>query len=197
MTMSRFLNFIFRFISTVFILPKRIMFFIVSENKICRLKGVKILSPSITTGKGVITFGKGSIIGVMNSPRYFSSYNYFDSRSSSSVISIGKNCIINNNVSIISEFTNIDIGDDVLIGFDVNIVDSDFHQLEKDKRRTGIPKSKSIKICNNVFIGSNVSILKGVSIGENSVIGMGAVVVNDIPPNSIAAGNPAKVIRNI
>lgn len=56
---------------------------------------------------------------------------------------------------------------------------------------------KKIKIGDNVWIGWGVIILKGVSIGDNSVIAAGSVVVSDIPENCIAAGNPAKLVKNI
>ena len=66
-----------------------------------------------------------------------------------------------------------------------------------DKRNEGNPDSFPVYIGENVFIGSNVSILKGVEIGDNSVIGNGSVVTKNIPKNVVAAGNPAKVIRNL
>lgn len=61
--------------------------------------------------------------------------------------------------------------------------------------RTSQPKP--IIIQDDVFIGANVVVKKGVTIGENSVIGMNSVVVHDIPPNSVAVGNPCRVIRTI
>jgi len=62
---------------------------------------------------------------------------------------------------------------------------------------TGIPKTASVKIGTNVFIGSNVRILKGVSIGDNTVIANGSIVVSSIPKDVIAGGNPAKILRSL
>jgi maltose O-acetyltransferase len=84
-----------------------------------------------------------------------------------------------------------------LIGTGCSIIDNDGHDLSMEKRIIGNPKMAEVYICQNVFLGSNVTILKGVTIGKNSVIGNSSVVINDIPENVIAAGNPAKVIRNL
>jgi acetyltransferase-like isoleucine patch superfamily enzyme len=104
--------------------------------------------------------------------------------------------IIGNNVGmsgcIISCFNKITIGDDVKIGGNTTIMDGDFH---KEDPRSGMPKE--IIIDNNVWIGYSCIILKGVHIGKNSIIGAGSIVTKDIPENSLAAGNPCKVIKSI
>lgn len=91
------------------------------------------------------------------------------------------------------------IGDDCLVGADVLICDTDFHPVAPaDRRRNDRPDeigTAPVYIGNNVFIGARSMILKGVCIGENSVIGAGSVVTQDIPKNVIAAGNPAQVVR--
>lgn len=92
------------------------------------------------------------------------------------------------------------IGDNVKIGGNTVLYDTDFHSLDKDLRKnkqTDIPKKKPIIIGNNVFIGAHCTILKGVNIGENSILGAGSVITKNIPPNEIWAGNPAKFIKNI
>ena len=89
------------------------------------------------------------------------------------------------------------IKNDVLIGTGCSIIDNDGHNLAIEKRNFGTPKTAPIHIHQNVFLGSNVTILKGVTIGKNSIIGNGSVVTKNIPENVIAAGNPAKVIRNL
>lgn len=86
------------------------------------------------------------------------------------------------------------IGEDVLIGH--NVVIATLNHLEDPERRGGmIPKP--VKIGNKVWIGSNVTILPGVNIGDNAIIGAGAVVTKDIPMNAIAVGNPARVKKYI
>lgn len=93
------------------------------------------------------------------------------------------------------------IGNNVNIGVGCIILDSDCHSLNSRFRGTPLDvkntKSLPINIGNNVFIGMNSIIMKGVSIGNNCVIGAGAVVTKSIPSNSIVAGNPAKIIKEI
>lgn len=89
---------------------------------------------------------------------------------------------------------SIKIGQNVLIGAYSTIVDTDFHHTDPSKRRDDEAVAKPVIIEDNVFIGFNCFILKGVTIGENSIIGANSVVITDIPPNSIAMGNPCKVI---
>ena len=175
----------------------RILFFyLMSENKkIFRLKNIK--QPVIFMGKGKITIAKTVKIGVKTSPVFLSTYGYIEARNNLSKVVIGERVWINNNVSIVSEGEGIIIGDDTLIGHDVEIIDSDFHDLDPGKRMGGKAKTARVEIGKNVFIGNNVKIGKGVKIGENSVIGLGSVVFSSIPPDSIVAGNPAKVIKNI
>ncbi|MCL6459083.1 MAG: acetyltransferase [Gorillibacterium sp.] len=85
------------------------------------------------------------------------------------------------------------IGSYTIIGPMVNIMDSNFHPVDADDHS---PR-KGIIISDNVWIGRGVLILPGVTIGLNSVIAAGSVVTRDIPPNVLAGGTPAKVIREI
>lgn len=105
-------------------------------------------------------------------------------------ISIGKNVFINSGCKFQDQGA-ITIGDNCLIGHNV-IITTLNHVEEPSKRQWLIPKP--VKIENNVWIGANVTIVPSVSIGANSIIGAGSVVVKDIPPNSVAVGNPCKVI---
>ncbi|PLK44031.1 DapH/DapD/GlmU-related protein [Emticicia sp. TH156] len=96
----------------------------------------------------------------------------------------------------------ITIEDNVNIGVGVHVFDTDFHSLNHEFRRDSKldrenKKTKPILIKNDVFIGAHSIILKGVTIGENSVIGAGSVVTKSIPANVIAAGNPCRVIREL
>ena len=94
--------------------------------------------------------------------------------------------------STITCFKKIEIGNKVRIGANCVIADGDFHL---DDPRIGEPKP--IKIEDNVWLGYGVIVMKGVTIGENSIIGMNSIVTKDIPANSIAAGSPAKVIKTL
>jgi acetyltransferase-like isoleucine patch superfamily enzyme len=87
----------------------------------------------------------------------------------------------------------ITIGQNVMIGAYTTIVDNDFHNSDPSHREQNSFSTPTI-IEDNVFIGFNCMILKGVVIGRNSVIGANSVVVTSIPPNSVALGNPCKVI---
>lgn len=112
-----------------------------------------------------------------------------------SVISIGKNVGISG--ATISG-KNIIIGDNVLIGSGVLITDSDAHPIDpKDRNDSNLIKDAPVCINSHVFIGARSIILKGVTIGEGSVIGAGSVVSSSIPPMCIAAGNPARVLKEI
>lgn len=85
----------------------------------------------------------------------------------------------------------IEIGENVAISHDVTIMDSDAHEGLWE----GYEKTKPIKIGNHVWIGTRVTILKGVTIGDNAIIAAGSVVTKDVPNNTIVAGVPAKVIK--
>jgi acetyltransferase-like isoleucine patch superfamily enzyme/glycosyltransferase involved in cell wall biosynthesis len=106
--------------------------------------------------------------------------------------------IIGNNVGASSLTINaaksVIIGNNVLIGANTIIIDSDIHNPNPYKRNTNDFPSSPVEIKDNVFIGFNCMILKGVTIGENSVIGANSVVINNIPPNAIAIGNPCKLV---
>lgn len=76
------------------------------------------------------------------------------------------------------------------------IVDSDFHGIPPDARAEPSP-SQPVHIGNNVWLGSRVMVLKGVTIGDNAVVAAGGVVTKDVPANTLAGGVPAKVLRII
>ena len=84
----------------------------------------------------------------------------------------------------------VEIGNNCLIAWDVCILDRDYHALNSETEVI-----KPVKIGNRVWIGCRVLILKGVTIGEGAVIGAGSVVTQDVPSNALAAGNPAKIIK--
>jgi acetyltransferase-like isoleucine patch superfamily enzyme len=93
----------------------------------------------------------------------------------------------------------ITIGDHVSVGANTCIVDTDFHPLDPVRRQAfqGEAETAPVSIEENVFIGMNCLILKGAVIGKGSVIGAGSVVTRPIPAGVIAAGNPARVLREL
>ena len=104
---------------------------------------------------------------------------------------------INTGLSM-SVFDSVTIGNKVYISENVTIRDSDDHTLASlDASATCQTKgiTAPIHIRDNVWIGMNATILKGVTIGEGAVVAAGAVVTKDVPPHSLVAGVPAKVIR--
>ena len=113
-------------------------------------------------------------------------------------INIGRNVGISH--ANITSFSGITIEDNVLIGSGVKIWDIDFHSIRyKDRMNTQEKNIKSfpIHIKEGAFIGACSLILKGVTIGKNSVIGAGSIVTQDIPDNVVWAGNPAKFRKKI
>jgi len=135
--------------------------------------------------------GRFNIIG-RQQPCYFIVYN-------DAVLKIGDNVGISATALIC--FKGITIGNNVKIGGNVAIYDTDFHSLDKNYRRNGADDVKNtqcreVVIEDDVFIGAHSIILKGVTIGEGSIIGAGSVVAKSIPKNEIWAGNPAKFIKN-
>lgn len=134
--------------------------------------------------------------------------------SKSGEVKIGNHTYIGGSTFI--SHSSIEIGNHVTIAWGCTIYDHDSHSLDCLERRKDITdelecirrgenfiqtknwnvvNTKPIKICNDAWIGMNCTILKGVTIGEGAVIGAGSVVTKDVPSWSVAAGNPAKVVK--
>jgi acetyltransferase-like isoleucine patch superfamily enzyme len=122
-------------------------------------------------------------------------------------ISIGDRTFIGATNIVCAE--KIEIGSDVLIAWGCTLVDHDSHSVNWDSRKNDVcawrrgekdwteVNIKPIKIFDKVWIGFNSIILKGLTIGEGAVVAAGSVVTKDVPPYTIVAGNPAKIIRQI
>ena len=108
-------------------------------------------------------------------------------------IRIGDYCLICPGVRI-SAAHDITIGDNCMAASNAYITDSDWHDIY-NRITTG--KTAPVAIKNNVWIGDSAIVCKGVTIGENSIIGAGAVVVDSVPANCVAAGNPAKIVKQL
>lgn len=108
-------------------------------------------------------------------------------------IRIGNYCLICPGVRIGSAH-EILIGDNCMLASNVYITDSDWHDIYN---RISLGKTAPIKIESNVWVGDSAIVCKGVTIGENSIVGAGAVVVDSIPANCVAAGNPARIVKQL
>ena len=169
----------------------------------CKVKGVKIGKKVVFNGFPVVRRNENSKILIGNNCT-------FNSSKRSVKVGLEKRCtfvtlrkeakIIIGNKSGGSGVTllaalNIGIGNNVMIGAHTMLIDNDFHHADPGRRsQSADSPARPIIIEDNVFIGTNCMILKGVTIGENSVIGANSVVINNIPRNSIAIGNPCKVV---
>lgn len=161
------------------------------------IKKVNICGKSYWNGIPSIDKGRNSTITIGNGCRFASRHTSnrlglfhpcMITTQENAVLKIGNNC----GFSAVSLwcFKCITIGNNVRVGANVTIMDGDAHQ---DDPRAG--KDSPIFIEDNVWIGACSIVMKGVTIGRNSVIGAGSVVTKDIPENVVAAGNPCKVVR--
>ena len=121
--------------------------------------------------------------------------------------SMGNGCFIGKSLFSVAE--SIEIGNDVLISWGVTIADHNSHSLKFSERQHDVDnwrghnkhwsgvKVGKVVIQNKVWIGFNAIVLKGVTIGEGAIVGAGSVVTKDVPPFTIVAGNPAKIVREL
>jgi acetyltransferase-like isoleucine patch superfamily enzyme len=151
--------------------------------------------PVLFLGPGRIALGRDVEFGWRTSRGFHTGYCHVEAATPEAAIRIGDGVQLNNDVMIKCEGPGVVIGDRTLIGSQVTIYDSDFHELHPDRRRGGTPSMGQVVLHENVFVGDGATILKGVEIGRDSVVGAGSVVTSSIPPGVIAAGNPARIVR--
>ena len=110
-------------------------------------------------------------------------------------IKIGNNFYSNVNL-VILDCAPVTFGDNVFIAPNCGFYTAG-HPIDVKQRNEGLEYAYPIKVGNNVWIGAQVCVLPGVTIGDNCVIGAGSIVVHDIPANSVAVGNPCRVIKKV
>lgn len=108
---------------------------------------------------------------------------------------MGKNVYANFNLTLVDD-GEIYIGDQVMFGPNVTVATAN-HPIYPALRRKGLQYNKEVRIGNNVWVGAGAIFVPGVTVGDNTVIGAGSVVTKDIPENTVAAGNPCRVLREI
>jgi acetyltransferase-like isoleucine patch superfamily enzyme len=173
---------------------------LVNSSKVSNLGAKSILSCRIERRKkgGMIRVGKECVIsGVLITER------------EKSVISIGNNVFVGGN-TIIDCVEQINIEDDVLISYGCLLADSDNHSICYQTRKNDLADwrnggghdwsttiTRPIHLGKGAWLGARVMILKGVTVGEGAVVGAGSVVSRDVPPFTIVAGNPARIVREL
>lgn len=110
-------------------------------------------------------------------------------------VHFGKNVYANFNLTLVDD-THIYVGDHTMIGPNVTIASAG-HPILPELREKGYQFNMPVHIGKNCWIGAGVIIVPGINIGDNTVIGAGSIVTKDIPANSVAVGNPCRVIREI
>lgn len=161
------------------------------------IAGVKTRGVVFTGGSLFVNRCKNASISVGKECRFMSkswgnniglNHQCMLSAEKDAVLTIGDKCSFSGDS--IRCFEKISIGNHVRVGANCLIIDGDAHQ---DDPRSG--RNKPIVIEDNVWIGGAVTVMKGVTIGKNSLIGYGSIVTKDIPANVIAAGNPCRVVK--
>lgn len=110
-------------------------------------------------------------------------------------VTVGKNFFMNVNGKLL-DAGKITIGDNVFIAPNVCIITEE-HSMDIDERAAGLEYTHPVNIGNDVWIGAGALVLAGVNIGDGCVIGAGSVVTKDIPPYTLAVGNPCRVVKNL
>jgi len=120
-------------------------------------------------------------------PRFHCDYGYN--------IRIGHRCFINYNC-VFLDCATIEIGDDLQMAPTVQLYTAT-HPIDRETRVAGLEFALPIRIGNGVWIGGGAIVLPGVTIGDGCVVGAGSVVTHNLPPNSLAVGNPARIVRTL
>ena len=148
-------------------------------------KDLSVLGPCAASSDGTIEAGDGLTIRSRK-------YNMVEiSCARDARLSFGRNVFLNQGVRIACS-REISIGDNALLGDETVILDNDYHGVADSPTKTA-----PVRIESDVWLGTRVIVLRGVTIGRGSVVGAGAVVTRSIPPYTFAAGVPAQVIKSL
>jgi len=145
---------------------------------------VVVYGPNISLGKNVV------MVGANGNKTHLTTTKQGDQAGH---ISIGDNVLVMNGVRI-SSGMGITIEEDCMLANFCYIMDSDWHDIY-DRTKQGTPKPVVLE--KGAWIGDSAIVCKGVRIGENSIVGAGAVVTKDVPQNVVVAGNPAKIVKKL
>jgi maltose O-acetyltransferase len=164
-----------------------------------RVEGrARTVQPTVLHGAGRLVLGEGCQFGFARSPGYASGVGYIDCRHPEAVVAIGDRTVLNNDFVIVSESPEgIRIGTDCLFGVGVRILDTDGHGLGAEERHGSNAATAPVVIEDNVWLGDGAVVLKGVTIGRDSVVAARAVVVDSVPAGTIVAGMPAKPVGSV
>lgn len=174
-------------------------------NKICLFYKKVIFGRNLHIEGRILIQGRGKI-ELGNNVTIYSRYTINPIGGDRTVFQVldGASLKIGNNVGmshvIIAAFQSVIIEDEVMLGAGCKIFDTDFHSMDYEERIHGKDsdvKTLPVIIKKGAFVGADTLILKGVTIGEKSIIGAGAVVTKDIPDGEIWAGNPARYIKKV
>ncbi len=174
-----------------------------------RRRGVRVGDKAVFYGMPIVTRAEGSTLelgerAVLTSDSAFTALGVsrpcvLRTMRPGARLVVGADCGLSGAVICAAE--SVTLGRECLLGADVLVADNDFHPLAPERRRFENDPARigsaPVRIGDNVFIGTRAIVLKGVTIGSNSVIAAGSVVVSDVPPDCIAGGVPARVLRRL
>ncbi|MDB6111128.1 MAG: acyltransferase, left-handed parallel beta-helix (hexapeptide repeat) family [Pedosphaera sp.] len=158
--------------------------------------GVTCFVPLRGGGRGSIRVGNETKFGSPSAHRLGNGEVMLQANLPESEIVIGRDNWFNNN-TMLCALSSIRVGDNCRIGQGVFIMDADFHEINPATRNRSEGLVRPVTIGNNVWIGSRTTVLKGVKIGDNSVIGAMSLVTKEVPENTLVGGVPARVIRKL
>jgi acetyltransferase-like isoleucine patch superfamily enzyme len=164
-----------------------------------RVEGrARTVQPTVLHGAGRLVLGEGCQFGFARSSGFASGVGYIDCRHPDATVSIGARTVLNNDFAITSESSQgISVGADCLFGVGVRVLDTDGHGIAANARHGSNAATAPVVIEDNVWLGDGVLVLKGVTIGRNSVVAAGAVVARSVPADTIAAGIPATPVGRV